>query len=90
MSHLVDKILSSFDINGTRQAFCFENIYYTYFDFSKKVFGMIDQFKRLKNKLPANPNIGVFANNNIETYASLIACWVMGVTYVSYPSFTSC
>lgn len=62
-----------------RNAFCINNIFYTYKQFGNYISKIRFAVKQLnKHEL----YIGLVANDDIETYASIIALWLEGKAYV--------
>lgn len=61
------------------KAFCIDGDYYTYRDFGRAVSSIRAEFKKREIK---NRNVGLVTNNDIETYASIIALWLDGYSYV--------
>ena len=73
---LQNSIKSNLELN----AFCIDNAYYTYsdlFDEIIKVRSAIREITHAKEKL-----IGLVTNDDIETYASILALWFEGKAYV--------
>ena len=78
--HLFQKLKNSVQLNFGRPAFCINGLYYSYFDLAKSVAKIrlaIEQSTTDNEKI-----IGVIANDDIETYASIIALWFSGKAYV--------
>lgn len=70
------KIVESY---GSNNAFCINEKFYTYNDFAQN----ISKIKNaLQNSKTESNNIGLVANDDIETYASIIAIWLEGFAYV--------
>lgn len=71
----LDKLVN----NDRNYAFCINEMFYTYSDFAKHISKIRKtlQLANIKNK-----NIGVFVSNDIETYASIFAIWLEGLTYI--------
>ena len=78
--HLFQKLKNSIFLNSERPAFFINGLYYSYLDFAKSVSKIklaIDQ------TIPENEKIiGVITNDDLETYASIIALWFSGKAYV--------
>jgi D-alanine--poly(phosphoribitol) ligase subunit 1 len=64
---------------GGNSAFCIAEKFYTYNDFVKHI-SKIRKALRLAN--PISNNIGLVANDDIETYAAIMAIWFEGLAYV--------
>ncbi len=75
---LLEKINSVFIRFPHRNAFCIEDIYYTYEELAVKVASI----KQLLGKYPDEVRIGIQVRNDIESYASLIAIMFLGKTYI--------
>lgn len=76
-SNLIDDILTAFKTYAEKNAFVIEDIAYTYGQLSTTVQRIITLIKNRKEKV-----IGVVAENNLETYASILAILICGKTYV--------
>jgi len=78
--NLFQKLKNSIFLNNERPAFFINGLYYSYLDFAKSVSKIklaIDQ------TIPENEKIiGVITNDDLETYASIIALWFSGKAYV--------
>lgn len=60
-------------------AFCINNVFYSYKKFAETVSAIRDEVKRLPDE---SINTGLVANDDIETYAAIIALWLEGRSYV--------
>jgi len=65
--------------NSDHFAFCIADKLYTYRDLVKHI-SKIRQALQLSN--PKSKNIGLVANDDIETYAAIFAIWLEGLAYV--------
>ncbi len=75
------KITSSFQINHDRNAFCISDEFISYGEFNKKINsikGRLHAEKNEKNQL----RIAVLCENSVETYASILACWLTGNAFI--------
>jgi len=62
-----------------RNAFFLNETYYSYTDFARA----ISKIRKALNSLEiSDKNIGLVANNDLETYASIIALWLEGKAYI--------
>jgi D-alanine--poly(phosphoribitol) ligase subunit 1 len=66
--------------NSNRNAFYIENTFYTYSDLAQAI-------SRIRNSIQLNipdseKNIGLITNNDLETYASIIALWLEGKAFI--------
>lgn len=79
MNLLID-IQKSIEKNATNKAFCINNKFFTYKEFSETISSIRSalQNSNLKNE----NNIGLIANDDIQTYASIIALWFEGKAYI--------
>jgi amino acid adenylation domain-containing protein len=78
--HLFQKLKNSIFLNSERPAFFINGLYYSYLNFAKSVSKIklaIDQSTQESEKI-----IGVITNDDLETYASIIALWFSGKAYV--------
>src|SRR5882672_10899026 len=60
-------------------AFCIDNTFYTYKQFAETVSKIRGAVKELKKN---DSNIGLVANDDLETYAAIISLWLEGKCYV--------
>ncbi len=76
LTDLQNSIQNNFDNN----AFCINNTFYSYKEFAQ----IISNIRSLiKNSVSNNEiNVGLITNDDIETYASIIALWFEGKAYV--------
>jgi len=72
-------IIQSIDKFSNRDAFCINNTFYTYKEFGEIISSIQSAIHSLNTQ---SRNIGLVANNDIETYASVIALWLEGYGYV--------
>jgi acyl-CoA synthetase (AMP-forming)/AMP-acid ligase II len=76
---MLDLILNNLQKFGSRNAFCINGKFYTYDEFAKA----ISKIRKALRDLPLETkNIGIIANDDIETYASIYAIWLEGLAYV--------
>ena len=74
------KILQdSISQNSGRNAFCINDIFYSYSDLSERIKSISLTLGRTKIH---NDRVGIICENNLETYASIIACWLNGYAFV--------
>jgi D-alanine--poly(phosphoribitol) ligase subunit 1 len=77
--YVLHPFIETAEIYSGRNAFCINEVFYTYSDFSK----LISKIRRaIQNIGISVENIGLVANDDIETYASIFAIWFEGYTYV--------
>lgn len=79
IEQIITPIIDNIYNGKERNAFCIDDKFYTYEFFGKKVAG-IRSLINARN--PKNKHIGLVTNNDIETYASIIALWLDGYCYV--------
>lgn len=78
---MIEKIIESLDKYSERNAFYINERYYTYKQVAKKVSQIRNSFHKYLTRL--NPKyIGVFINNDLESYCSCIAVLLSGFGYV--------
>jgi D-alanine--poly(phosphoribitol) ligase subunit 1 len=77
--NMLYSLISSFNKNNLRNAFCIDGKFYTYKNFSDKVSQIQTLLARAGSK---NKNVGIVTYNDIETYASIYAVWLSGFTFV--------
>jgi D-alanine--poly(phosphoribitol) ligase subunit 1 len=66
--------------NAKRNAFRINEVFYTYSDFAKSISNIR---KRIQNSISeSDAIIGLVANDDLETYASIVALWLEGKAYV--------
>ena len=77
---LIKELSESILKHSARNAFFIDEIFYTYNDLAKSVSGIrkLIQLSIVKSE----KNIGLVANNDLRTYASIIALWLEGKAYV--------
>lgn len=79
IEQIINPIIDNIYKGKERNAFCIDDKFYTYEFFGKKVAG-IRSLINARN--PINKHVGLVTNNDIETYASIIALWLDGYCYV--------
>jgi amino acid adenylation domain-containing protein len=77
--HIIIPVLNSITKYSDRNAFCINEQFYTYKELSQSVSKIRKALQKLRVK---NENIGIVANDDIETYASIFAIWLEGLAYV--------
>jgi D-alanine--poly(phosphoribitol) ligase subunit 1 len=63
---------------GANNAFCINEKFYSYLEFAQN----ISKIRKALQSSNNNKNIGLVANDDIETYASIFAIWLEGFAYV--------
>jgi D-alanine--poly(phosphoribitol) ligase subunit 1 len=64
---------------GDNNAFCINGNFYTYNQFAQHISKIRQALQTAQNK---SLNIGLVANDDVETYASIFAIWLQGLAYV--------
>lgn len=78
--NLISDIQKSIEANYGHNAFCIRNEYYSYKDLAQVVSGIR---KVIQSSIKKTETIvGLIANDDIQTYASIIALWMEGKAYV--------
>lgn len=78
-SLVIRPILSSIKLFPTRKAFCIDEVFYTYEEFGQSVSKIRIA---LRQSIHSNSKVGLVINDDLETYASIIALWLEGECYV--------
>jgi D-alanine--poly(phosphoribitol) ligase subunit 1 len=77
--NILNPLLEALEKHKNKNAFCISEKFYTYYEFSKH----ISKIRiALKSFVINNTNIGIVANDDLETYASIFAIWLEGYAYV--------
>ncbi len=76
---VIKPFLLSAEQYAGNNAFCINNIFYSYRQFVEKVSAIRNEVVKLAKE---NINLGLVANDDIETYAAIIALWLEGKCYV--------
>lgn len=76
---ILSPILNAIESCGNRNAFCINEEFYTYTELGEYVHSIRNAINRTNYK---NSNVGLVINDDIETYASIIALWLEGDGYV--------
>ena len=77
--NFLSKIISAFKDHGARPAFCIQNKYYSYAELESIVSSV--QLK-INENCGNEQNIGIVVHDDIETYASILAIFISGKTYI--------
>ena len=78
-SKIIIPLIDNIKVFGDRQAFCINRQYYTYSEFGRAISKIRDV---LVSRDIHNKCIGLFVNDDLETYASVIALWLEDNCYV--------
>ncbi|MDR0822709.1 MAG: AMP-binding protein, partial [Endomicrobium sp.] len=76
---VIEQVILSIKKFPDRNAFFICGKFYTYNEFAKNISKIR---KSLLEKNIINQNVGIVANDDIETYASIFALWLEGLAYV--------
>lgn len=77
---LFEDLFNALNRFGDRNAFMINTVFYTYADLAKAVSALrIAIHQQIK---PEEKNIGLVANDDLETYAAILALWFEGKAYV--------
>lgn len=77
---LFENLHASLEKNKTRNAFLINGVFYTYHDLAVAISSIR---KAIQETTPASEtNIGLVANDDLETYAAILALWFEGKAYV--------
>ena len=71
--------IASNNNHGASNAFCINEKFYTYHDLTRHINSIR---KALQQVNITSKNIGLVANDDIHTYASIFALWMEGLAYV--------
>lgn len=76
---ILSPVLQSIERYPYRNAFCFDEEHYTYAQFGQCVSKVRSQLTKINY---SNTKVGLVINDDLETYASIIALWLEGDCYV--------
>jgi amino acid adenylation domain-containing protein len=79
LHEIIKPILDSIINFQSNNAFCINNRFYTYGEFNTAISKILSVLQ--KEKIHCS-NIGLVANDDLETYASILAIWLEGFAYV--------
>ncbi|MDO7171364.1 amino acid adenylation domain-containing protein [Mariniflexile sp. AS56] len=77
---LIEILQKSIEKNQLSNAFCINNTYYTYKNFAQIISNV--RYSLQESTKETNLHIGLITNDDIETYASIMALWLEGKAYV--------
>ncbi len=78
--NFLDKLEESFNTHAKKNALCIKDTFYTYKDLSDCVLKIR---KIIQTQITSNEKlIGLVANDDLETYASIFALWLEGKAYI--------
>ena len=76
---VISPVLYSIQHFAERNAFCIDEQFYTYREFGEYILKIR---KALQERECKSPNVGLVANDDLVTYASIFALWLEGRSYV--------
>lgn len=77
---ILENFLDSFHAHISNNAFCIDEVFYTYGQFLERINGIRENVKTI---IPSDcQNVGIVVCDSIDTYASIFALWFEGKTYV--------
>ena len=79
-SEIIVPIIENIKNHGNNHAFCINNCFYSYKQFGEAICKVRSAIK--KQYTEKNSNVGLVINDDIETYASILALWLEGLAYV--------
>ena len=77
--NVIQPLLDVVENSGDNNAFCIAERFYTFNEFAKHISKIRKALQFLNTK---SKNVGLVANDDIETYASIFAIWFEGFAYV--------
>ncbi len=77
--NFLNKIISVFNTHAEAPAFCIQNKFYTYSDLGLVVASIQS---KIKENCPGEQNLGIVIKDDLETYASILAIFLSGKTYI--------
>jgi len=77
---LINNLQKSIIKHQNRNAFCISNIFYSYKELAIAISKIRKSIRLLEDEL--EKNIGVVTNDDLETYAAILALWFEGKAYV--------
>lgn len=72
-------LINVIEKSGEKNAFCINEHFFSYTEFAVHISKIRDSLQLIPLK---NKNIGLVANDDIETYAAIFAIWMEGLAYV--------
>jgi amino acid adenylation domain-containing protein len=76
---ILDPFISAVNQHANQNAFCINDKFYNYNQFAKCISSIRHE---IRTRAFVSKNIGLVANDDIETYASIFAIWLEGLCYV--------
>src|ERR1700730_17273875 len=78
-NQVIDPLLQAINRFSNRNAFYINDIFYTYGQLGESISKIRQALKKLDKD---NTYLGLVANDDIETYASIFALWLEGKAYI--------
>jgi len=76
---IIEPFINALRTKRDRHAFCINDVFYTYEDLAISISKIREALNTVRSECK---NIGLVANDDLETYASIFAIWMEGLTYV--------
>ena len=77
MMNFVQRLCEAFQAHGADHAFCIQDKHYTYEQLAWRVNAIRDRIQDINEDY-----LGIVANDDLDTYASILALWMEGKCYV--------
>ncbi len=78
--NLLTNLQNSINYSLKNNAFCINNVFFTYEEFAQIISNIRISIKKFSHE--EETNIGLITNDDIYTYASIIALWLEGKAYI--------
>jgi D-alanine--poly(phosphoribitol) ligase subunit 1 len=77
--NVLTQLVNVIDHHGDKNSFCINEQFYSYNEFAKHISAIKTALQKATIK---NKQIGLVANDDIQTYSSIFAIWLEGLAYV--------
>lgn len=77
--YVLQPFLDACDTHAAKNAFCINEVIFSYQQLGQTISAIREAVKKMG---PGNQNVGLVANDDVETYAAIIALWLEGKCYV--------
>lgn len=78
-NEVLKPFLQASEKHASRNAFCINEVFYSYQQLAEIISAIRAEVKKMRND---DVNVGLVANDDIETYAAIFALWLEGKCYV--------